>query len=157
MTTRGLGSGAERRQERDQDRGGTSPVSESSLSEELDSLVLSDSDDEKPFSFEEPAVTSTFSAAIKPQGLHEAGPAPRAALAQAHSSACREGQGALRPMSPRAAPNGQLRSAQIPDRPTFPSGKMLAYCPLAKQLAYVGILSPPPPISQNPLCRVQQD
>lgn len=42
---------------------GAMSVSESSLSEELDSLLLSDSEDEKPFILEEPAITSTFSAA----------------------------------------------------------------------------------------------
>lgn len=38
--------------------------------------MLSDSEDEKPFILEEPAITSTFSATIKQQGLHQAGPDP---------------------------------------------------------------------------------
>lgn len=36
--------------------------------------MLSDSEDEKPFILEEPAITSTFSAVIKQQGLSQAGP-----------------------------------------------------------------------------------
>lgn len=37
--------------------------------------MLSDSEDEKPFILEEPAITSTFSAAIKQQGQQsQAGP-----------------------------------------------------------------------------------
>lgn len=36
--------------------------------------MLSDSEDEKPFILEEPAITSTFSAAIKQQGQSQAGP-----------------------------------------------------------------------------------
>lgn len=42
--------------------------------------MLSDSEDEKPFIFEEPAITSTFSAVIKQQGRSQAGPCPRGLL-----------------------------------------------------------------------------
>lgn len=39
--------------------------------------MLSDSEDEKPFILEEPAITSTFSAVIRQQGLSQAGPPRR--------------------------------------------------------------------------------
>lgn len=67
--------------------------------------MLSDSEDEKPFILEEPAITSTFSAAVKQHELRQAGPNPGAALNP--GSPLEEGpEGSLYPMSQRTAPGG---------------------------------------------------
>lgn len=55
--------------------------------------MLSDSEDEKPFILEEPATTSTFSAAIKQQGLCQAGPELGAALSPGKPHCPEEGSG----------------------------------------------------------------
>lgn len=66
--------------------------------------MLSDSEDEKPFIFEEPAITSTFSAAIKQYGLSQVGPEPRATLSPGTLLCLEEGPGESVPHEPEGCP-----------------------------------------------------
>lgn len=84
--------------------------------------MLSDSEDEKPFILEEPAITSTFSAAIKQRG--------------------QESGRAKSPMSQRAAPKARLLSFQTPARHTLSKGAASLPGTIAKILAHTQLSRP---------------